>query len=116
MATINKDNSIEFSKEDLLGAWENAPELINREPEQVRMCYICKFHMFYDRFDNNTIGEFGWSIDVINAKKVDLSPNNFIAVHAFCVEYKKKADNTKLLKKIKNLSWMFDEKAFENKE
>ncbi|ARU92090.1 hypothetical protein SCLARK_001598 [Spiroplasma clarkii] len=112
MAKLLSDNSVEFSAADILQAWENAPILINKEPELVRMCYICKFHMLQEKFNHQEIGELGWVIDLINAKKPELISSNFVAIHPYCLEYKAKSDNSKVLKKIKSQIWKFDEEAF----
>lgn len=115
MATLNQDKILEFNDEDISSAWENAPQLINKNKNEFRMCYICKFHMIKTQFDNKTIGEFGWIVDLINLKSFSLEQTNFIAIHPYCIEFRSALNNTKKVKKIISTVWMFDERAYKEK-
>jgi len=50
-----------------------------------------------------------WVVDLINAKKLDLSLNNLVAVHYGCLANRKKLDQTKLLKNTKSLLWKYND-------
>ncbi|QBQ07448.1 hypothetical protein SGLAD_v1c02490 [Spiroplasma gladiatoris] len=100
---------IDFDKNDIENAWLNSPGLVNRDEKDYKMCYICKFHMIKTNFNNAELGSFGWIVDLINLKKLDLNSNNFIAIHPWCIEYKKKTDNRSILKKVKSQLWVFNE-------
>ncbi|QGS51668.1 hypothetical protein [Spiroplasma tabanidicola] len=108
MAKFN-NGVIDFDKEDIEAAWENAPHLVNKEKEEYRMCYICKFHMLKENFDKDKLSTYGWIVDLINLKKLDLDHKNFIAIHPWCMEYKKGLDNRSLLKKVKAQLWAFND-------
>ncbi|AOG60162.1 hypothetical protein SHELI_v1c02070 [Spiroplasma helicoides] len=111
MAILNAE-VVEFDKEDLEAAWENAPSLINKDKDEFRMCYICKFHMDKSKFDNDNLGEFGWIVDLIDVKNFSLDQDNFIAIHPRCITFKPKPNNKSLVKKVKKKLWAFDENAY----
>ncbi|WP_338985392.1 hypothetical protein [Spiroplasma endosymbiont of Diplazon laetatorius] len=102
MAKVLENNEIEFSKEDISYAWENSPTLINKEPEGFRMCFICKFFMIKENFQE---GELAWVCEFIDLKKFSLEKENIIAVHPGCREFRHKDDCTKIIKKIKATQW-----------
>ncbi|PPE05763.1 hypothetical protein [Williamsoniiplasma lucivorax] len=108
-------NAVIFDDNDLSEAWEHAPKLINKPAAEMRLCYICKFHMDYKIFvkGKNINNSLAWTIDMINAKKFNLEPTNLIAIHLACVGHQPKKDNTKILKKISAVEWQFDD-AFWN--
>ncbi|AHI52604.1 hypothetical protein [Spiroplasma culicicola] len=107
-----RNGIVEFEKNDVEAGWNNAPSLVNKPENEYRMCYICKFHMIKDEFDNELMGQFGWVVDIINLKTMDFIANNFIAVHPQCIDFRPKADCTKIIKKVKSMQWKFDEDAF----
>lgn len=116
MATINKDNSIIFTSDEIQAAWDNAPILENKESDEYRMCYICKFHMSKKDFLSEKPEISNWCIDFINVKKFSLEIPNLIAIHSNCIENRIKDDSTKILKKIKNMKWMYNEEFYNNQQ
>ncbi|AKU80144.1 hypothetical protein [Spiroplasma turonicum] len=108
MANLVNDN-IEFDDNDFEEAWSNAPKLINKDINDFKLCFICKFHMNKKNIIN---GDLSWNIFIINLKTISLEKNNFIAVHQNCMELRPKLDCTKLVKKIKQSAWMFDENYY----
>lgn len=115
MAQFNpKTQELDFDYQDLDAAWNNAPFLENKNSDQFRLCYICKFHLERKLFAGVTSDEFGWTIDLINAKKPELIFSNYIAVHQNCVPNRSKMDARKTLKIIKTTKWSFDEDFWNN--
>ncbi|WP_338970377.1 hypothetical protein [Spiroplasma endosymbiont of Labia minor] len=110
MAKITGDEIV-FTPEEETKAWENAVALENKEPDEMKMCWICKFYMIYKDKYSETGDIFNWAIDLINAKKkpLDLNSDNLIAVHYNCINLRQKTNATKLLTKIKLVKWKFDE-------
>ncbi|QHX36450.1 hypothetical protein [Spiroplasma sp. BIUS-1] len=106
MAKILDNNEIEFSKDDLLAAWENSPILINKEPESFRMCFICKFYMIKENFEK---GDLAWICEFIDLKHFNLDSSNMIAIHPGCRELRHKDDCSKIVKKIKSSQWSASE-------
>ncbi|AUM62451.1 hypothetical protein [Spiroplasma monobiae] len=102
MAKILEDNQIEFSKEDLISAWDNSPTLINKDEKKFRMCFICKFFMIKDNFE---YGDLSWVCEFIDLKHFNLDSSNIIAVHPGCREFRHKDDCTKIIQKIKAAQW-----------
>ncbi|AHB36080.1 hypothetical protein [Spiroplasma apis] len=114
MATLKEDHTIEFTKEDIESAWNNAPKLINKDENEMRLCFICKFHMIKENFNNTEYGYFGWIIELVDLKKMSLEQKNFIAIHPFCRDYRPKQNCSKILKKVNYLLWKFNEEEYES--
>ncbi|AGR40911.1 hypothetical protein [Spiroplasma taiwanense] len=106
MAKILDNNEIEFSSIDIESAWNNSPKLINKEIDQFRMCFICKFIMNKKDFNN---GEFGWVVDFVNLKKITFETSNFIAIHSVCLDLRPNENCSKVLKKVNSIKWAFNE-------
>ncbi|WP_339034535.1 hypothetical protein [Spiroplasma endosymbiont of Cantharis rufa] len=102
MAKILENNKIEFSKEDIISAWNNSPKLINRDEDKFRLCFICKFFMDKLKFEK---GDFSWVCEFIDLKNFKLTSDNLIAIHPQCREFRHKDDCTKIVKKIKATQW-----------
>ncbi|AGR41909.1 hypothetical protein [Spiroplasma diminutum] len=102
MAKILETGEIEFSKEDLKSAWLNSPILINKDANDFRMCFICKFFMNKNNFK---VGELAWVCEFIDLKHFSLEETNLIAIHPECRELRHKDDCSKIVKKIKLTEW-----------
>ncbi|AUB31327.1 hypothetical protein [Spiroplasma floricola] len=102
MAKILENNEIEFTKDDLKLAWQNSPTLINKDEKDFRMCFICKFFMIRENFEQ---GDLAWICEFIDLKHFSLEPVNLIAIHPGCRELRHKDDCTKIVKKIKAAQW-----------
>ncbi|AKX34496.1 hypothetical protein SLITO_v1c08810 [Spiroplasma litorale] len=109
MAKFENNGIIEFDEKDFKAAWDNAPKLINKDENQFRMCFICKFHM---EFKDKLKGKMPWNIEIINLNNIELINENFIAIHDGCKELRPKSNCTKIIKKIKSVSWKFDENFY----
>ncbi|ASZ08948.1 hypothetical protein CK556_01065 [Mesoplasma chauliocola] len=110
MAKIDqKTNQVIFTKQEYFETWQNCPIIQNRDSKEFRLCYICKFPMEFKINEKDSKIENAWVIDLINAKKPVLEIENYIGVHANCVQNRKKMDSTKLIKKIKMVGWMAPE-------
>lgn len=116
MAIVNNDNTIMFDETEFKKAWDNAPKLANKDEEEYRLCYICKFHLKRDEFIEIKNDPSFWCIDFIDTKHFSLEPENIVAVHSGCVEIRQKPDARKLLKKIKSVEWKFDEDFYKIEE
>lgn len=109
MAKVNyQTNEIEFDLTELDAAWENAPVIVNKDPNLFRLCYICKFHMEHAKFVVVLNDGFAWKLDLINAKKPTLENDNYIAVHQSCIANRNSLDSRKQLKYIRATKWEFD--------
>ncbi|QEH61562.1 hypothetical protein SCHIN_v1c03650 [Spiroplasma chinense] len=116
MAKLDEKGIIEFTEEDIETAWNNSPELVNKEAQEFRMCFICKFHMKRKEFNNLELGKFGWIPEPINIKNFSFESANFVAIHPGCSEFRPKDDCTKILNKVKKMLWAFDESIYENEK
>ncbi|AHI54195.1 hypothetical protein SSABA_v1c07930 [Spiroplasma sabaudiense Ar-1343] len=103
------DGQVVFDKIDFDAGWENAIVLANVSPEEMKMCYICKFHIVKSsRVAKANPDLLDWTVDLINMKKLDFSPENLIAVHYGCLTLRSKLDAKKIINRIKKGHWEYD--------
>ncbi|AXK51498.1 hypothetical protein [Spiroplasma alleghenense] len=110
MAKIN-GNEVEFDQKELQAAWDKAIVLENADPNVMKMCYVCKYHMLKENYFNfEKPDTLQWYVDLIDTTLKDLFViNNLIAIHNVCLEFRKKKNATKRIEKIRKVKWNFDE-------
>ncbi|WP_338971862.1 hypothetical protein [Spiroplasma endosymbiont of Panorpa germanica] len=104
-------NEVEFNTLELNLAWEKAISLENVDPNKIKMCYICKFHMLKENYyTDKTADILYWTVDLINTKQPELfQSDNLIAIHQGCLIFRKKPNAAKRIEKIRKVKWLYDE-------
>ncbi|ATZ16276.1 hypothetical protein JN01_0311 [Entomoplasma freundtii] len=113
---MEQQKIIEFQASDFEAAWENTPTLVNKKAAEFRLCYICKYHLQKNLAEHLLMNHdgFNWTLDLINAKKPFLQPDNYIAVHLNCVPNRRSLDSRKQIKRVLKTPWKFDESWIED--